>query len=97
MNCRGQKLANATHRSVTDPNTRLARTTRHGAATLAYQASVFTENRHGLIVETDVRAAEHHAERETALEMLTAPRGVQSPAIPLRFRAARPPHSETIG
>ena len=71
VNFRGQKRSNATHRSVTDPDTRLARKTHHGAAVLAYQASVLTENRHGLIVETDVRAPAHHAEREAALEMLT--------------------------
>ena len=71
VNDRGQKRSNTTHRSVTDPDTRLTRKTHHGAAFLAYQASVLMENRHGLIVETDVRAPEHHAERDAALEMLT--------------------------
>jgi hypothetical protein len=71
VNYRGQKRSNTTHRSVTDPDTRLARKTHHGAAFLAYQASVLTENRHGLIVQTDVRAPEHHAERDAAVEMLT--------------------------
>jgi transposase len=71
VNYRGQTRSNATHRSTTDPDTRLARKTHHGAAVLAYQASVVTENRHGLIVQTDVRAPAHHAERDAALEMLT--------------------------
>ena len=71
VNYRGQKRSNETHRSTTDPDTRLARKTHHGAAVLAYQASVVTENRHGLIVQTDVRAPAHHAERDAALEMLT--------------------------
>lgn len=71
VNYRGQKRSNATHRSTTDPDTRLARKTHHGAAVLAYQASVVTENRHGLIVQTDVRAPAHHAERDAAVEMLT--------------------------
>jgi transposase len=71
VNFRGEKRSNATHRSVTDPDTRLARKTNHGAAILGYQASVLTENRHGLIVQTNVRAPEHHAERDAALEMLT--------------------------
>jgi len=71
INFRGEKRSNATHRSVTDPDARLVRKTHHGAAFLGYQASVLTENRHGLIVQTDVRAPEHHAERDAALEMLT--------------------------
>jgi hypothetical protein len=32
---------------------------------------VLTENRHGLILQTDVRAPGYHAEREAALAMLT--------------------------
>ena len=32
---------------------------------------MLAENRHGLIVQTDVRAPEYHAERDEALEMLT--------------------------
>ena len=71
VNFRGEKRSNATHRSVTDPDARLVRKTHHGAAFLGYQASVLTENRHGLIVQTDVRAPGYHAERDAALEMLT--------------------------
>jgi len=70
INFRGEKRSNATHRSVTDPDARLVRKTHHGAAFLGYQASVLTENRHGLIVQTDVRAPSYHAEREAALRML---------------------------
>ena len=70
INFRGEKRSNATHRSVTDPDARLVRKTHHGAAFLGYQASVLTENRHGLIVATDVRAPSYHAEREAALTML---------------------------
>lgn len=70
VNFRGEKRSNATHRSVTDPDTRLVRKTHHGAAFLGYQASVLTENRHGLIVATDVRAPGFPAEREAALAML---------------------------
>lgn len=68
---RGERRSNATHRSVTDPDARLVRKTHHGAAFLGYQASVLTENRHGLIVQTDVRAPGYHAERAAALAMLT--------------------------
>jgi transposase len=71
LNYRGEKRSNMTHESVTDPDTRLTRKTHHGAAVLGYQASVLMENRHGLIVQTDVRAPSGHAECEAALEMLT--------------------------
>ncbi len=70
VNFRGEKRSNATHRSVTDPDARLVRKTHHGAAFLGYQASVLTENRHGLIVATDVRAPGYHAERAAALALL---------------------------
>jgi transposase len=71
LNYRGQKRSNATHESVTDPDTRLTRKSNHGAAMLGYQASVLMENRNGLIVQTDVRAPHGHAECDAALEMLT--------------------------
>jgi transposase len=71
VNFRGEKRSNTTHRSVTDPDARLVRKSRNTAAILGYQASVVTENRHGLIVQTDVRAPGYHAERDAALEMLT--------------------------
>jgi transposase len=66
----GQKRSNKTHRSVTDPDARLARKSNHTASILAYQASVLTENRHGLIVETDVRAPGYTAECDAGLTML---------------------------
>jgi len=71
VNFHGEKRSNATHRSTTDPDARLAKKSRNTAAVLAYQASVLMDNRHGLIVETDVRAPGYHAERDAALEMLT--------------------------
>jgi len=71
VNFRGEKRSNTTHRSVTDPEARLVRKTHHGADFLGYQASVLTENWHGLIVQTDVLAPEYDAERDAAQEMLT--------------------------
>lgn len=71
VNFRDEKRSNLTHRSVTDPDARLARKSHNTGATLSYQASVVTDNRHGLIVQTDVRSPSYHAEREAALEMLT--------------------------
>lgn len=71
MNFRKTKRSNATHRSVTDPDARLARKSKGTPAILGYLGSVVTENRHGLIVATDVRAPGGHAEEDAALEMLT--------------------------
>lgn len=71
VNFRGEKRSNATHRSVTDPDARLAKKNRNTGSVLAYQASVLMDNRHGLIVRTDVRSPGYHAERDAALEMLT--------------------------
>jgi transposase len=71
LNFRGEKRSNLTHRSTTDPDARLAKKRVGARSMLSYQASVVMENRHGLIVGTDVRSPSHHAEREAALEMLT--------------------------
>lgn len=68
---RGEKRSNGTHRSVTDPDARMAKKNPGSKAMLAYQASVLMENRQGIIVQTDVRAPGYHAERDAALEMVT--------------------------
>lgn len=68
---RGERRRNATHRSTTDPDARLAK--KGGAAAkLSYQASVLMENRHGLVVQTAVGLATGTAEVDQALEMLSA-------------------------
>jgi transposase len=71
VNFRGEQRSNQTHRSVTDPDARLARKSQAAPAILGYLGSVITENRHGLVVATDVRAPGGHAEEEAALEMVT--------------------------
>jgi len=68
---RGERRSNATHRSTTDPEARLAKKGGTGAK-LCYQASVLTENRHGLVVQTAVGLATGTAEVDQALEMLSA-------------------------
>lgn len=78
VNFRGEKRSNATHRSTTDPEARLARKSKGTPAILGYLGSVVTENRHGLVVATDVRAPGGHAEEDAALEMLTR---LESPGI----------------
>lgn len=71
VNFRRTKRTNATHRSVSDPDARLARKSKTTGAILAYLASVVMDNRHGLVVATDVRTPEGHAEEDAALELLT--------------------------
>jgi transposase len=69
---RGQSRSNATHASVTDPDARLARKGPGKPAVLAYEASVLTDNRHGLVVATAVGHATGTAEVEQAEQMLSA-------------------------
>lgn len=65
----GEKRSNATHQSTTDPDARLARKG-NTAAKLCYSANVLMDNRHGLIVDTEVAHATGTAERDSALAML---------------------------
>ena len=67
---RGKRRSNRTHASKTDPDARLARKGMGKEARLSYQASVLMDNRHGLIVDTDVSLASGTAERESAVRML---------------------------
>jgi transposase len=71
-NFHGERRSNTTHRSVTDPEARLARKGPGKPAMLAYQASVMTDNRHGLVVATAVGLATGTAEVEQAEVMLGA-------------------------
>jgi transposase len=71
LDFRGERRSNATHASTTDPDARLARKSNHGAARLSYQASVLMDNRHGLVVATQVTHPGYTAEWDAALEMLS--------------------------
>lgn len=71
VNFHGEKRSNVTHESVTDSDARLARKSNGQTSTLSHLGSVVMDNRHGLIVATDVRAPGYDAERDAALEMLT--------------------------
>ena len=79
VNWHGEKRSNATHRSATDPNARLARKTDGTTTKLSHLGSVLVDNRYSLVVATDIRAPRYHAERDAALEMLTTlePRAVR--------------------
>ena len=70
VNFRGEKRSNETHRSTTDPDARLAKKARGKESKLSYQANVLTENRNGLIVDTQLLHSTGTAECEAALAML---------------------------
>jgi len=72
---RGQKRSNATHRSTTDPEARLARKGDGQAARLCYAGHSLTENRNGLIVECELTEANGTCEREAGLRLLRRQRG----------------------
>lgn len=71
VNFRQERRSNATHQSVTDPDARLARKSHNTAALLCHLGSVLMDNRHGLIVATDIRAPSGTAERDAGVELLT--------------------------
>ena len=66
----GDKRSNDTHQSTTDPDARLARKGNGKEAKLSYNGNLLTENRNGLIVNTEVFQANGTAERDAALVML---------------------------
>jgi transposase len=70
VNFHGEKRANETHQSKTDPEARMARKAQGREAKLSYHGHLLTENRHGLIVNARVTQATGRAEREAALEMM---------------------------
>ena len=70
---RGERRTNATHRSTTDPDVRLARKANGHETRLSYQANVLLDNRYGLPVDTEVTEADDgHGEHTAALLMLAA-------------------------
>ena len=68
----GQKRSNATHISTTDPEARLYRKGPGKEAKLSFMGHAMTENRNGLVVETQFTPATGTAEREAALAMINA-------------------------
>lgn len=67
---RGQKRSNATHRSLTDPEARLARKGEGQPAMLAHSAHVLMDNRHGLCLDVAVDDPNPARERVQAATML---------------------------
>ena len=68
----GQKRSNATHASTTDPEARLYRKGRGKESKLCFIGHAMTENRHGLVVQTEMTQATGTAEREAAKAMINA-------------------------
>jgi transposase len=70
VNFHGEKRSNQTHESTTDPDARLARKGNGKEAKLSYTGNLLTENRNGLIVNTETLEATGTAERDAALTMV---------------------------
>jgi len=66
----GEKRSNSTHESKTDPDAKLARKGHGKEAKLSYSAHALMENRNGLLVGFELDAADGHAERRAALDMV---------------------------
>ncbi len=66
----GEKRANDTHHSTTDPESRLAKKGPGKEAKLCFNGHVLMENRNGLVVDVSLTSATGTAEREAALDML---------------------------
>ena len=70
VNFRGERRGNRTHRSLTDPEARLARKGAGKEAKLSHAAHVLMENRSGLVVDVSVSEANGYAERDEAIRMV---------------------------
>ncbi len=70
VNFHGEQRRNDTHESTTDPDAMLARKGFGKEAKLSYNGNLLVENRHGLILNTEVFQANGTAERDAALIML---------------------------
>jgi transposase len=69
INFHGERRSNETHQSSTDPEARLARKGKGKEAKLSFCGNVMIENRHGLVVDTELWEATGTAERDAALMM----------------------------
>ena len=67
---RGERRANATHTSTTDPQAKLYRKGDGVGAFLCHSGHAITENRHGLVMSVRIDEASGTAERANTLKML---------------------------
>jgi hypothetical protein len=70
LDFQGEKRANATHASTTDPDARLYKKSPGTAAMLCFLGHALMENRNGLIVQGYLTKADGHGERKAALDMV---------------------------
>lgn len=68
---KGEKRSNATHRSSTDPDSRLYKKGEFTEAKLRYMAHALSENRHGLVVDVETTQANGRAEWHAAEIMVS--------------------------
>jgi transposase len=73
----GEKLANETHESATDPEARLYRKGNTKESRLCYLGNALMENRNGLVVAGALTQATGTAEREAAIAMIERHRPAQ--------------------
>jgi len=76
VNFHGEKRSNETHESRTDADALLLRKGNGKEAKLNYNGNLLTENRNGLIVNTELFQANGTAERDAALVMLEQVSGI---------------------
>jgi transposase len=69
-NFHGEKRSNETHASTTDPESRLYRKSAAAPAKLCFMGHSLMEHRNALIVDMELTAADGHAERDAAVQML---------------------------
>ena len=77
VNFHGENRSNQTHESTTDPDARLARKSGGHEAKLAYCGNVMIENRHGLVVDTELMQCSGSAERHAAMLMVERVEGTE--------------------
>jgi len=88
-NFHGEKRANETHASKTDPDARLYKKSRGSEAKLSYLGHVMVENRHGFIVDAMLTQADGTAEADAAILMADAMRK-KGMGIVSRWERTRP-------
>lgn len=79
---RGEKRSNATHASTTDPDARMYRKSAGAESMLCHMGHAQMENRHGLVVNCEVTAADGRGETDAAIAML-GDRDASSPKVTL--------------
>ena len=78
---RGLLLSNQTHRSSSDGETRLFRKSGGTGAYLSYLGHCLMENRHGLVVASEVTPADGYGERAAAMRMARSLPGAQQKTL----------------